>query len=289
VTAIASSISLRRRSKRVLLSVGEFGILILGFYLSLFSGAIVAFAFEFAGESAVGWGFLCGAILGLVLTVVGFRAVRRKNRPWKIEYEADRRELERAERKTHPTRARCKRIAKRVLVCMPSLVAALVLFFFPVATHIVHLRAHYLGHYRVPIPWNLAVFSSPEVFWARNYVWALARSDDRARFGVTSYGEPSSAIEFGFIDPDYDAIRFNARYSGSWHPAAQEFSRDFRLNGVAFRCWQYQYGHFGGGAWSISCKTPLEARWLNLYAGFLGREEDIPIFYRIIEGITPVH
>jgi len=223
--------------------------------------------------------FFLRLLSGMMLAGTVSMAIRRTIRP------PDRWAHVQVRRARHPVRTKCV----RVLVCVPSMVAAVVLFFFPVATHIVHLRAHYLGHYRVPIPWNLAVFSSPEVFWARNYVWALARSDDRARFGVTSYGEPSSAIEFGFIDPDYDAIRFNARYSGSWHPAAQEFSRDFRLNGVAFRCWQYQYGHFGGGAWSISCKTPLEARWLNLYAGFLGREEDIPIFYRIIEGITPVH
>jgi len=253
---------------------------------------MVAFAFEFAGESVVGWGFLCGAILGLVLTVVGFRALRRKNRPWKIEYEADRWELERADRNLHPVRARYKRIAKRVLVCMPSLAAAVVLFYFPVATHVVHPGSHHLRYYRVPIPWNVAILTPPVLQPAHGFVWALASNPTKGGFGVIQFwdrAKMSSAMEFISINPDADPILFNTWFSGSRTPLAdQKYRREFQLSGVELICWQYQYSHIAGGWWSIDCRTPAGVRRLNLHASFFGREDDIPVFYKIIEGITPV-
>lgn len=40
--------------------------------------------------------------------------------------------------------------------------------------------------------------------------------------------------------------------------------------------------------WNIECGTQVDVRQGNLYAWFLGREEDIPSFYTIFEGIEPV-
>jgi hypothetical protein len=98
---------------------------------------------------------------GVAVTVIGFVVVRRKTRRWKVEYELASWRLSQTERKLHPAHARFKRMAKRMLLCLPSTIAAGVLFFFPAATHVVHPSSHYLRHYLVPIPWTFAVFPSP--------------------------------------------------------------------------------------------------------------------------------
>ncbi len=91
---------------------------------------------------------------GSSLTVVEFFLFRRRTRPWKIEYDAVAFELNRAERRLHPRRARYKRIIGRTLLWAPSAVAAFVLLFFPVVSHLVHPSSRYLLRYRIPIPWT---------------------------------------------------------------------------------------------------------------------------------------
>ena len=291
-----------RPIKRLLLFAIEAGVLVLGFVFSLALSIALAIHFDSSEPYAGQRNSLGEAVLysGWLLTIVGFVSLRRKTRPWKIEYDAVGWALDQNQRKLRPTRARCKRLARRTFVWVPSLIAAGVLFFLPVATHLIYPCSRYLRHYRVPIPWNFAVFSPHGPPAKYSYVLAIASSRGNGRLGVTPFWDSrqlTSEMHFGSIDPDAGTFELNQRYAASRRAgAAEELRREFRLGDVEFTCWQYVHPHryqrVGPSSteplwWNIDCSTPVDVRQQNMYAWFLGRQEDISSFYTIIEGVKP--
>jgi hypothetical protein len=264
-----------RPIKRVLVFVSELGVLVVGIVLSL----VISFLFAEADGSYNSMSSpLASATLitGWALTVVCFLALRRKTGPWKIAYDAVGWELADAERRLHPVLSRRKRIAKRVLLWVPSTIAAFVLLFLPVASHLLHPHSQYLRHYLIPVPWNVFVFSSfgPPAEYA--YV---------QRF--------SSRMLFGSIQPDADTFEFNHHYTESLRDGAVMVSRkEFRLGVSTFTCWQSVSPNHrsdpGSRLWDVRCETPVTMHRNNLYAWFVGNKEDIPAFYRIVQGIVPL-
>lgn len=282
-------LTVTRRTKRVLILATDVGILAFGFICALAVSASVAFWFAYDDFEAA-WS---GLFAALAITVAGFLAWRRKTQSWVVEYYADLWETERAERKLHPARARFKRRAKRILVWVPSLIAAVVLLDFPVATHVV---CPALKHYRVPIPWNIAVVTPPWVPGGRD-ILGFATNARNGRFGMPRFWdirENSSAMDFE-SRPDYAEA---SEYSGS---AAGFLRKDFRSNGLTLTCWQSVNSYSRIYHWLIACQTSADAasvfprlalppglRRPSLRASFYGREQDIPTFYKIIEGVTPI-
>jgi hypothetical protein len=193
-------------------------------------------------------------------------------------------------------------MALRVLVWAPSAITAGVLFFLPVATHVVHPGSHYLRHYRVPIPWSTFVLSSSSGPFGYGYAVAFNSSGGKARFGLMPFWESeqlSSEMVFESIEPDGQLPDFSHENAAPGRAGAvQESRREFQLGGVAFTCRQqvdrHYYGYWIGPAsseplqWYIRCGTPVDMRERNLYAWFVGRKEDVPVFYKIIEGVKPV-
>jgi hypothetical protein len=295
-----------RLIKRFLLFVCELGILGFGFVFSLVLAVATAMGINSSQESVSieVAAFSSGLLCGLILTGVGMAAMRRKTRPWEIECGAAEWAASRAERKSHPRRARYKRIAKRILVWAPSAIAAGVLFLVPVATHLVHPSSHYLRYYRVPIPWNMMVFSPPSAPSGYGIVEAFGSSGGMGRFGVTPFriGDPlqrtealSSGMVFESIDPGTERFGFSRERGASRRGrAGQASGREFQLGGVRFTCRQYveRGWRWASGTeapwWEIDCETPVDVRERNLYARFVGRERDIPVFYEIIEGVRAV-
>jgi hypothetical protein len=73
--------------------------------------------------------------------------------------------------------------------------------------------------------------------------------------------------------------------------------KDFGLGDVALTCWQYEapYDKYSrrwplgpGPLWEVVCNTAVDVRKQNLHASFYGQRDDLPAFYKIIEGVTPV-
>lgn len=292
--------------KKFLVVACDIGVLYFGlFFSAALAGTIAGVAatwFDSRWNNAAAPVVLFGFLTGLVLTGLGFAAMRRKTRRWEIEWDAAAWVLSRAERRLHPARARCKRIARRILVWAPSAIAAGVLFFLPVATHVVHPGSRYLRHYRVPIPWNVTVFSSASPRFGCGWIVALASSSGKGRYGVTPFWiwkseQLSSEMLFEARRPEADAFEFNGKRAvPRRRRAAQESQREFQLGGVGFTCRQSvnqdHYGAWIGGSggeplwWNVECVTPVGVRERNLHAWFVGREEDVPVFYKIIEGVV---
>jgi hypothetical protein len=172
-----------RPTQRLLVFLTEAGVLAVG----------VALSFAVAALFDSGWTFG----FGLILTVMEFIAFRRRTRPWKIEYDAVGWEFSRVDRRLHSPRARNKRIIRRALLWVPSALAASVLFFFPVATHLGHPGSRHLAHYRVPIPWTATVLSFPSI----DLVAALVNSSRAGRFGVTPFWDKEPLLSFMTFGP----------------------------------------------------------------------------------------
>jgi hypothetical protein len=299
-----------RTIKRLLFFVGKIAVLLVGFIFSLLLAEALGFALgsETHGISTVG--FFAGFICGLSLTAIALLQLRRKTCRERSEHDLVGWKRSQAQRKLHPTRTKYKRVAARILIWAPSAIAALVLFFFPVASHLLHPSSRYLAHYYVRIPWTYAVI--PSEGWRTNlahilipsrraeYNWFLVvvNSSGRGRFGMTPFLvwpfwntlQPISEITFE-SDP-------NAAVLGSETVKARSESatqvREFRLGGVELTCWQYRWTYrsefwpSSGFVWKVDCATPPEAGPQNFQARFYGSDEDLAAFYRIIEGVTQV-
>jgi hypothetical protein len=274
-----------RHIKRLLLFAAEIIVLAVGTVLSVVLGILL----ESVTRADLGFW------LGLVLTALGFFAVRRKSRPWKIQYGAAGWELSQAERKLYPTRARNKRIARRILIWVPSVIAAVVLVFFPEVSHLAHPRSRYLKHYRVPISWTYTVWVRP---WEDSVVHALISNAGRGRLGISPFWGRWAFSYMVFANENLDAATLQ-----SWHEtnetrrakSLQQQTRELRLGDLPLTCWQYipiypnrpgPLSLFGAGpVWEVNCETPAAGE-LNFSAWFAGRETDIPRFYEIIDSIS---
>lgn len=294
-----------RTIKRVLLFAAEIGILLVGLVVSIALGALVDHFTSFESGPAL-ITFYCG----LLLTAAAFMLLLRRHRAAKFEYDVVGWEISRTDRMLNPRRAQFKRIARRTLVWVPSAIAALVLFFYPVASHLSHPSSHYLRHYRIPIPWTVTVFSKifswPELPAKYGWVEALVTNTGRGRLGVTPFWNTagiSSTMGFGSANAD-GPLGFTdqptlpqgaTEVSQPTLPqgASQVVRRKFRLGNVALTCWQYVLPYrngwpYGTGPWEVSCLTPEDVDQFNFHAWFYGEESDLPLFYRILEGVTPV-
>src|SRR6266481_4549679 len=180
--------------KRLLLFALETTVFVIGTVLTVAVAALVDPRFA-----------IFAFVIGLVVTVASLIVIRRKTRRFKIQYDAANWMASRPFRQLHPIRAKYLHMLRRCLIWFPTACAAFVLFFFPVASHIVHPRSHFLRHYRVPIPWNFMVFSSspgpPEEYSVVN---ALASSTGKGRFGITPFWDREympSLMVFGRVGP----------------------------------------------------------------------------------------
>lgn len=282
-------LSLIRVTKRVLVSVAELSVLAFLPALSYMVGVLVADA-NGCYISGACWPGAVVVVAGWLLSIVGFVALRRITRPWGIEYDAVGWTLARTERTLHPARAKYRRITQRIIIWVPALIAAVVLFFFPMVSHLPHLRSRYVRHYRIPVPWSFTVFSHQDRSLDDSWLMAIGSSDG---FGATPFPQSEqSLMMFGSIRPDADTFKLRFQLGGvRRRHGTQVFIREFRLGDATFICQQYvprDSRHFGSWPyWKVDCTTPPEMRARNLYATFDGPKEDIPAFYKIIENITP--
>lgn len=210
-----------RLIKRLLLFVSEVGVVAVGFEFSLGAAAIL-------GRDGDNYVPALVFFSGLLLTLAAVLIIHPKTRRWRAEYDAVDWALDNGNGKLHPVRVRCIKIAKRLLLWVPSAMAAVALWFPPVLSHVLHPRSHYLTQYRVPIPWSFTVITG------ENWVRAVRSSGGRSRFSVAPNRETL------FTEMSFGAI--------SIHTNTFEFSHEMDENRRA-NATQISRGHFG---WVIS-------------------------------------
>jgi hypothetical protein len=159
-----------------------------------------------------------------------------------------------------------------------------------------------LPYHRVPVPWNFTVFSFLELNQKYGSVTALGRSSGTGRFGLTPVGsrEALSAMSFGSFP--YLALSMSVASDRMREAESQGgHRREFRLGDVALTCWQYEppprrgwvagpftFRIFAGHFLQIECEAPADVHRQRFSASFTGRDEDVPAFYKTLEGVTAV-
>jgi hypothetical protein len=274
-----------RHLQWILLFSCQLGVVGLGLYLSLLLGLVLSILTGFYNPSLSL--FFGGFFGGLVLTACGLVAFRRRTTSWEVAYELEVWKRWERERREHPTRAKYKRRAHRVLRWMPSVLAAAVLFFLPVMSHLLHPSSHYLRHYKVPIPWNMLVVTSFLPPMGSDYAGAFAVRGWKGRFGMMTFLDDaptlSSYISFSSLSPE-DEARQQVEKSSFPAKAHTAPDRVLHLAEIELNCWVTPYLAV---RYAISCETPNNAGAHNLYARFDGSERDVLAFYSIVEHIQP--
>jgi hypothetical protein len=281
-----------RRIKRLLLLAKELSIFLLGLILSL----LLAVGVSQSGFRGIDLPSLV-LFSGLLFTSFLLSRVRRKHAPQKLAYDVAGWALDQAERKLHPRRRKRKRILIGVLVSLPSALAMLVLFFFPVASHLRHPGSQYFRHYRVPIPWSVAVLFPSELDGGDKFrfLTGFVRSNPWPRFGMTTFREEESLSAIVTL-----GIRLSSAATGhtseSFSPpreATDILRREIRSNSLALICWQWRYAQSAArrrlgdsSLWNITCLAPADVYQQQFEANFYGRQESMPDFYRIVEGVS---
>jgi hypothetical protein len=178
------------------------------------------------------------------------------------------------------------------------------LFFFPIASHVVHPCSYGLNHYRVTVPGTFAAVLVPWLPEGYRGIVVLASSSDVVRYGVTPFWgkkEAVSMMSFVTSPPDSETIEFNHTEGQSKREGAIQVSeRDFRVGNVPLTCWQYHPKYYRGfqywmtppydnrSYWESFCETPLVEHARNLHAFFNGRKQDLNAFYDVIQKITQI-
>ncbi len=271
--------------KRVLLFAAELGILLVGI--------VVAFALAIHFDSAESQ-FPVIALFGtLLVSVVFFVLFRRKSQKWKIAIDAANFLKERSFRRSHPRRASLTRLLRRTLIRLPSLIAALTVLFLPAMSHMIFSGRHLVPQYRVSVPWNWTIVKSRGTL---PFVWVFFSNEGAARCGFTplwfNQSLPSGAT-FAISDPASYYEWYRPRTEIADGRGTHVAQAHFKIGELELDCWQYVvHPHFGGfdGAHVLQealCSTKPNGQNFNLHASFLGRKEDIPIFYQVLRTAAP--
>ena len=273
---------LMRPLKWGLLFYAEIGVLLVGLFLSAMLAVVLDSPYAF--------------FAGLVASVGCFALVLRTTRKWKFEYDVEGERLEREERQLHPRRTKYTRAARRFLIWVPSTIAAFVLFFFPVATHMMFCGAGRLVHYQVPVPLSWTIL--PSFGAGRQFVTGFVGSTSSERYCIMAFWKlrPYASLTF-FWGPNPEApfVFLHKRTDERVNASTDVSSRDFSLGRTTLTCWEYLPPHhwrawdlLPPGYWEVECETPTEERARGFYASFSGRKEDIPSFYAVVSKVKQV-
>jgi hypothetical protein len=225
---------------------------------------------------------------GIAATAIIFASLRRRTRKHYLEYELSR-YSEAGKRRRGLTGI------WRLVLWLPSALALLMLIFFPVGSHILHPDGHYLRYYRIPIPLTWVVLDQWVSASEQSWVTVAPSGDGISRFGLTTLRreQPVSIMGFMSSDQPYDPDFQEWTRSG-----AVNISRMVLRGRIPLICWQFvprleqalweirRLLPDNAEVWKADCMTPQNAKH-HFAATFIGREEDLPKFYDVVQHVMP--
>jgi hypothetical protein len=221
---------------------------------------------------------------GMIVLLVGILLIRLSTRPFKDSYEGC--AMERVERSQNRKRWKRKWLMRRILIWIPSAIAAFVLLFFPVMSHVLFPRAGQLPYYCVSLPWNWVVMPG-KYFGSTNWgVWADIFSGYKTRFGPM----PPFRQTYLYREAYFLCIppwKVNAAHQHTEEEVKGFFGRpgtvrrELLVGDTRILCWEIP-------GW-VRCITPLEEKMRAFEAGYRGPPEALPAFYEAIRTMKPVN
>jgi len=237
--------------------------------------------------------------LGFSLICATLIWFRRKSGKWTLAADAAAWLAHRSWRQLHPRGARYLRILQRSFLLFPSLCSAFVLFFLPVASHMLYSGAHLVPHYRSSTPLNWLIIKSRGDI----EVWTFFSNQGAARYGFTpiwfNRSMPSSAVFFTSDPASSDGWRRPESKLASGHTTHLAV-RQFQLGMITATCYEYRHNYsdaVGSSSgifsppvlWESLCSTQPNGVDYNLRAAYLGHRKDLPAFYDLLNSTTPAN
>ena len=275
-----------RLFKKLFLFATELAFLFFGF---IFSVSFAVYLYSIGTKLAP-----AAFLLGMAVVCAALLWFRRKTGKWTIGADANAWLAHRRWGQLHPRYARYLRILQRSFIWFPSLCAAFVLFFLPVASHIWHSGTYLAPHYRFSTPWNWLIIKGQ----GDNFAWTFFSNQGAARYGLTpiwfNHAIPSMASVI--TSAPGDSYGWNESELATGHTT--HFAvRQFRLGMTTATCYEDR-NTYGDAPTSSAILTPSVLREsdcytkpngvdYNLRAGFIGHQEDLPAFYDMLNSATP--
>jgi hypothetical protein len=286
-----------RRFKRILVSLGEIGVLVLGIGIAYLIEREIERRF-FENDLQVqdlyptNWEYYQPfMVAGIIASFLLFLCVRRKTRPWRLKYNLEGWAIRRAERLRDPRRWKRRRLIQRMLLWIPSATAALALLFYPLIAHAVFYQAGRLIDYRLSLPWNW--LGVPENFRPENReVDAFIFSGSKYGFGLAPFwrSDPFAGVaSFGCLRTE-EVERMHQNYERSSFRAG-EIHKEFLTGNTRILC-QEDHPPRGSGyecECVVGCLTPIEEKGRAFHAVYRGPCGDLQAFYEVIQRMKPVH
>ena len=271
--------ALVRTLKRFLLLTVQAAILLVGLAAAILSAEQLDSA---GNDLAVVSFFSC-----LAIAIAGLALLRRVSRKWKLRWDAEAYLEFRARVRRSSSRTKLFERMRRGAMCLPSLLAAFVLFFLPISSHVAYAGRGVLAHYRVSIPVNWMLLRSA----GGRFVWAFFSSEGAAHYGVTPnwLKQPGpSSVTLIWSEP-WDR-------SGWWRPEHEEKAgkfthlskEEFAIGEMNMECWEYPGRRWEPATWvEILCSTAGNGKDFNLRASFYGERADKKSFLEVIRSARP--
>ena len=275
--------SISRRLKRILISLCEIGVFVLGNIISLLI-VYLADLHRNGLDDAI-------LIFGMIVSFIIVLWIRSKTYAWKFAYSVECCMVERAERLQNPSRWKRLKLVRRFSIWVLSAIAMLVLFFFPVVTHVLYPRAGHLQNYRVSLPWYWFVMPWNDGQKNRYLVDAFIYSGGESGFGLAPLKPIIGGASFGEID--VETMEFLHQYIEAGVSGRKGLvRRELLTGGTRIGCWEYPAPADNGcdnGTWIVECITPIEVKERPFHAGYFGPKGALPVFYAVILNMKPVH
>ncbi len=275
--------------KRVLLTLGEIAVIPFGFFLSF---AVTEAAEEFLRAHDLPLDIeneiLLAVFFGVwVLTVVCFVLLLCKTRAWKFGYEVEGWYAEREERRKHPSRVRWMRRLRRGLIWVPSGIATFVVFFFPVATHVVFPTAGRLEHYRVAVPLKWTIL--PRMYGeAHSNMSALMTSGKFGQFWFWRDMQENGVAAFESRVRENAFAVLDAKTETGANAVTNAKRRDFMLGRTPLTCWDFEWRWHVYSHWEVRCTTGAGETARAFSASFYGGKEEVEGFYEVVGRIRQI-
>jgi len=277
-----------RLLRKSLLFAGEVAFLFVGF---IFTGALAEYLHSMGVRFTLGIFLLTFCIFAS--PVVWFR---RRTAKWTARSDADAWLAHRSWQRLNPDVARNLLLLRKSLLVFPSLCAAFVLFFLPVASHIMVSSRRLVSHYSFSTPLNWLIVKSGD----GGFAWTYFSNQGAAHYGFTPVwfnNRMPSGATFLISDPLFPGKWWRPEHEQATGLFTHVRFKEFQLGTITAVCYEYihNYPESVGSfsifdppvLWESLCSTRPNGTDYNLRAAFLGHREDLPAFYKLISSARP--
>ena len=277
-----------RLFKKFLLFTSELVFLFFGF---IFAAVLAAYLNSLGSRFA-----LLALVLGFTLICAAVVWFRCKTEKWSIAADAKAWLGYRSWRKLHPRCAKYLRILQTISLLLPAACSMLVLFFLPVASHIVYSGTG-VPHYRVAAPLNWLIIKSSDGI----FLVAFFSNHGAAQCGLTpiwfNHRMPSNSV-FYTSDPKHADEWWRPNHELATGHTTHVGVRRVQVGVLTATCYEYKHIYSDGADhpsstlypsvyWESLCSTQPNGIQYNLRAAFFGDREDLPAFYEVLNSATP--